>query len=100
VLGGALLVLVVSSVAVIALVSASRAPSAGAFEVAGIEQLVSIRFDPRGRPYVTAQSLADALFTEGFLHVRRWPAGSRTSPRSTPRRGACRAPRSAATAGQ
>lgn len=67
-----LIVLVVAIV--VALVYASVPGSRGEHTVAGLDQPVSIQYDEFQRPYVTAESLEDALFTEGWLHAthRLW----------------------------
>jgi len=46
----------------------------GDYAVAGINDVVEIRFDARRRPYVVAESLDDAFFAQGYLHAgnRLW----------------------------
>ena len=53
-----------------AVLQASRAERGGTLRLAGLEASVEIRFDDRARPYVRAESLEDAFFAQGFLHVR------------------------------
>jgi len=50
------------------------APTSGEFAVAGLANQVTIRFDPYERPFVRAETLADVLFAEGWLHAhhRLW----------------------------
>lgn len=48
---------------------ASLPRRAGTIATPGLAAPVSIRFDAERRPYVQAESLADALFAEGFLHA-------------------------------
>ncbi len=52
----------------------SMAPITGTYEVAGLDDSVTITFDPYERPFVRAKSLDDALFAEGWLHAhhRLW----------------------------
>ncbi len=42
----------------------------GEYAVAGIDARVEVRFDGALRPFVSARSLGDALFAEGWLHAR------------------------------
>jgi penicillin amidase len=49
---------------------ASRAERAGTLTLAGLEAPVEIRFDPRARPFVRAETLGDAFFAQGVLHAR------------------------------
>jgi penicillin amidase len=53
---------------------ASRAERSGTLTLAGLEAPVEIRFDVRARPYVRAETLGDAFFAQGVLHVheRLW----------------------------
>lgn len=46
----------------------------GEHTVAGLDEAVDIRFDHRRRPYVSARSLGDAFFAQGYLHAghRLW----------------------------
>lgn len=50
------------------------APTAGNFDAPGLTAPVTIRFDDYQRPYVTAETLEDALYAQGWLHVshRLW----------------------------
>lgn len=45
------------------------APTSGTFTLAGLDGEVLIRFDDFERPYVTADTMDDALFAEGWLHA-------------------------------
>ena len=58
------------AVSVTWLLAGSRMSYDGTLIVAGIERPVTIRFDARARPYVRAETVADALFAQGFLHAR------------------------------
>ncbi len=49
---------------------ASLPPAPRDYPVAGVEGPVSIRYDARRRPYVSARTFSDALFAEGWLHAR------------------------------
>jgi hypothetical protein len=53
---------------------ASRADRSGTLRLAGLRAPVEIRFDARARPYVRAETLGDAFFAQGVLHVheRLW----------------------------
>lgn len=50
------------------------APDTGTFTVRGLEHQVEIRFDAHQRPFVRAETLADALLAQGWLHAhhRLW----------------------------
>ena len=52
----------------------SIAPVSGTYTVAGLTHSVEIRYDDFQRPFVTAETMADALFAEGWLHAshRLW----------------------------
>lgn len=49
---------------------ASRVERSGTLRLAGLAASVEIRFDGRARPFVRADTLGDALFTQGVLHAR------------------------------
>ncbi|SEA29749.1 penicillin acylase family protein [Microbulbifer marinus] len=66
-LAGAVLILL-SAIALFAALSLSLPKYSGELALRGMEQPVHIRFDRHARPFVRAQSLADALFAEGYLH--------------------------------
>jgi penicillin amidase len=48
----------------------SVAPVTGNYQVTGLGERVTIRFDAFERPFVEATTLADALFAEGWLHAQ------------------------------
>ncbi len=49
---------------------ASMVGPGGSYALAGLGGPVEIRFDSHLRPYVDSENLDDALFAEGWLHVR------------------------------
>lgn len=63
------LAIIVSLGGWLALNRSSLAPG-GTYEVDGLVAPLEIRFDEHQRPFVTAGSLGDALFAEGWLHTR------------------------------
>ena len=57
-----------------AILWASLPTTSGTVQVAGLDAAISIRFDAHERPYVQAETLADALCAQGWLHAshRLW----------------------------
>ncbi len=53
------------------LLAGSRMEYSGEFALEGLDAPVSIHFDSYRRPYVSAESLDDALFAQGYLHARQ-----------------------------
>lgn len=56
--------------AIVWLLAGSRMDYSGQLVLDGLQAPVTIRFDEYRRPYVSAESLDDALFAHGFLHAR------------------------------
>jgi len=70
-LGGLLAVVLIGvGVTAVWLLRDSLPPPPERYPANGIAAPVEIRYDQRRRPYVSAGSLADALFAQGWLHAR------------------------------
>jgi len=71
---GLLLLIVLSGVGIVVYLRGTIAPISGTFTVSHLGRPVIISFDNYQRPYVQAETLEDALFSEGWLHAshRLW----------------------------
>jgi len=58
------------ALAVVWLLAGSGMDYDGRLLLAGLERPVTVHFDRHARPYVQAESLDDALYTQGWLHAR------------------------------